>query len=136
MDSIRRQKGMRGVEYRSIRQYDGPDASTIPSRGDPGNVLTADQVGATPANRGNTQHSADPTNTTWPVPMTTIPFESTLIDRKTVAAMLGVHIGTVSRMVKEGRLPEPVSLGGNSIRWRAKDIVKIVEGPDDNQPES
>lgn len=68
--------------------------------------------------------------------MTTIPFESTLIDRKTVAAMLGVHIGTVSRMVKEGRLPEPVSLGGNSIRWRAKDIVKIVEGPDDNQPES
>jgi predicted DNA-binding transcriptional regulator AlpA len=45
-----------------------------------------------------------------------------LIDARELAAMLSVSVPTVWRMRESGRLPEPLRLTAQTIRWRRADI--------------
>jgi predicted DNA-binding transcriptional regulator AlpA len=38
-----------------------------------------------------------------------------------IALDLGVHINTVPRLVREGRLPAPVRFGPTMVRWSASE---------------
>lgn len=43
---------------------------------------------------------------------------ATLLDKRTVAARIGVHPETVMRLVREGRFPAPVRFAANARpRW-------------------
>ena len=46
------------------------------------------------------------------------------LTKRQLAARLGVHHNTVSRMVKLGQLPQPVKWGYNIIRWPLSEVEK------------
>jgi prophage regulatory protein len=41
-----------------------------------------------------------------------------------LAARYQVHLITIFKWLKAGKLPEPVRLGGGTTRWRPSDITK------------
>lgn len=47
-----------------------------------------------------------------------------LLGKRAVADILGLHEGTVMRLVREGRFPKPLRTGdlGSAVRWRATDV--------------
>ena len=49
-----------------------------------------------------------------------------LLTKKEVATLCGVHPESVSRLVRAGRFPKPVRLGGdaksNRVRWPEKEV--------------
>ena len=47
---------------------------------------------------------------------------SALIDARELAAMLAISVPTVWRMRESGRLPEPLRLTAQCVRWRRADI--------------
>ena len=47
---------------------------------------------------------------------------SALIDARELAAMLAISVPTVWRMRESGRLPEPLRLTAQCVRWRRTDI--------------
>ena len=49
-----------------------------------------------------------------------------LIDVKAVAERLGVSTASVWRYRDDGKLPQPVRVGG-SVRWRASDIDRWMQ---------
>ena len=55
------------------------------------------------------------------------PEEYRLIDRAEVQKILGIGKSTVFRMVNDGRLPQPIRIGSNCIRWRVKDVLAAIE---------
>ncbi len=44
------------------------------------------------------------------------------IDAKTLAATLGVSVGTVRAMDCSSKIPRPVRIGGRSVRWIVSEI--------------
>jgi excisionase family DNA binding protein len=52
-----------------------------------------------------------------------------------VAAMLGIGRSSVWAKVKNGRLPEPIKIGG-STRWRLADLQPLVQATETTRPSS
>lgn len=52
---------------------------------------------------------------------------SILLTIDEVAAKLRVSPGTVRNMRRDGRIPQPIELSGNHIRWSAKVIDTWIE---------
>jgi predicted DNA-binding transcriptional regulator AlpA len=50
-----------------------------------------------------------------------------LIDNVTVARLLSISRRTLSRLVEEGAVPEPVRITGKIIRWRAEELREWIE---------
>jgi prophage regulatory protein len=63
---------------------------------------------------------------------------SVLIDARELAAMLAISVPTVWRMRESGRLPEPLRLTSQCLRWRRADINAFLESlaasPKQEQP--
>lgn len=53
-------------------------------------------------------------NTATPAPL--------LVDTKTLATMLGIGVRTLWRLVSQGKLPRPLTLGKKLRRWRLDKI--------------
>lgn len=54
---------------------------------------------------------------------------SALIDAKTLARQyLSVSLATVWRMRADGKLPEPLKLTSQCVRWRRSDIESFLAG--------
>ena len=49
------------------------------------------------------------------------------LTKRQLAARLGVHPNTVYRLVKMGRLPQPVNWGYNIIRWPLSEVEKFEQ---------
>lgn len=47
---------------------------------------------------------------------------SLLIDARELAAMLAISVPTIWRMRESGRLPEPLRLTSQTLRWRRSDV--------------
>jgi excisionase family DNA binding protein len=56
-------------------------------------------------------------------------FQSTerFLDRVGVAQLLGVHLETVKRMERDGRLPKPIAFGLRVVRHERAAIEKYLE---------
>jgi excisionase family DNA binding protein len=52
-----------------------------------------------------------------------------------VAAMLGIGRSSVWAKVKNGKLPEPIKIGG-STRWRLADLQPLVQATPTTRPSS
>ncbi len=52
----------------------------------------------------------------------TTPAVPTLIDARTLSVMLSVSVPTIWRMRESGRLPEPLKLTAQTVRWRRADV--------------
>jgi excisionase family DNA binding protein len=52
-----------------------------------------------------------------------------------VAAMLGIGRSSVWAKVKNGKLPEPIKIGG-STRWRLADLQPLVQATPSTTPSS
>jgi len=52
-----------------------------------------------------------------------------LLTKKTVASILGVHPQTIMRLVRRGTFPGPLRTGdiGSAVRWRTQDITNWIE---------
>lgn len=48
--------------------------------------------------------------------------EITVISSKRVAEVIGIHLSTLNRWVKEGGFPPPIRLGRARVGWRLGDI--------------
>ena len=62
-----------------------------------------------------------------PKPSLTDAVESLLIDRRELAAMLSVSPATVDRMSDKGRLPEPIRLSSQTLRWRRAEVLAWID---------
>jgi predicted DNA-binding transcriptional regulator AlpA len=51
-----------------------------------------------------------------------------LLGKKEVAARIGVHPEHLARMVREGKFPKPIRLGGNGKTNRVRFVESEVEG--------
>jgi len=58
-----------------------------------------------------------------------------LADTKTSAKMLCVSPRTFQRLVKQGRLPQPIRLGA-AVRWRIEDILRFIYTEDPSKKTS
>jgi excisionase family DNA binding protein len=54
-----------------------------------------------------------------------IPNDVRLLNTQEVAALMGVSIKTIRRMLDAGKLPQIVRIG-RLIRWRENDIVAMI----------
>jgi len=54
----------------------------------------------------------------------------TTITRPEIAQAFRVHEKTISRWVREGRLPPPLPVSGRTLRWRRADIVALLGEPE------
>lgn len=61
--------------------------------------------------------SAHPEVTQHPAP-------EILLPRRTVEKQAGISRATIYRMIKAGKFPPPVALGGGSVRWRQSSITE------------
>lgn len=52
---------------------------------------------------------------------------NSLLTTDEVAAILRVSPGTVRNMRRDGRIPEPIELAGNHVRWNARIIEQWIE---------
>jgi predicted DNA-binding transcriptional regulator AlpA len=54
---------------------------------------------------------------------------SRLLNKRVVADILGLHEGTVMRLVREGKFPKPLRTGnvGSAVRWREHDVTVWIE---------
>lgn len=52
-----------------------------------------------------------------------------LLTKQTVAEILGLHPGSVMRLVRNGKFPPPLRIGdiGSRVRWRARDVEAWIE---------
>lgn len=50
-----------------------------------------------------------------------------IIRRAKAAPMLGVSINTLDRMVKDGRLPEPLRFGPRIVGWREQTLLDLLK---------
>lgn len=53
-----------------------------------------------------------------------------MLSKQQVAKSLGVSLRTISRMIANGHLPQPIRIGstGATDRWELDDIVKFLKG--------
>ena len=52
-------------------------------------------------------------------------FNEQLLSKTTVAAILGVHPNSLTRLVQQGRFPKPIKMGTAMqarARWRSSDV--------------
>lgn len=49
-----------------------------------------------------------------------------LLSVKEVAEMIGVHITTIQRWIKDGHFPNPVYIGARTKRWMHCDIEEFI----------
>ncbi len=47
-----------------------------------------------------------------------------------LAAMMGVHVATIDKLVADGRLPKPLHLGPKLTYWPCAVIDRILDGQD------
>ncbi len=57
-----------------------------------------------------------------------IPPDARMLETKQVAAMLGVSVRTVWRLVAAGQLPQPVRFNRKLVRYRVSDLTRWLEG--------
>ncbi|WP_300379533.1 helix-turn-helix domain-containing protein [Henriciella sp.] len=52
-----------------------------------------------------------------------------LLSKAAVAEFLDLHPGSVMRLVRQGRFPQPLRTGdiGSAVRWREQDINDWIE---------
>lgn len=52
-----------------------------------------------------------------------------LLNKRQVAHIIDLHEGTVMRLVREGKFPEPLRTGdkGSAVRWRAQDVADWIK---------
>ena len=52
-----------------------------------------------------------------------------LLSKSAVAEFLGLHPGSVMRLVRQGKFPPPLRTGniGSAVRWREQDIATWIE---------
>ena len=50
-----------------------------------------------------------------------------IIRRAKAAPMLGISINTLDRMVKDGRLPEPLRFGPRIVGWREQTLLEVLK---------
>ncbi len=50
-----------------------------------------------------------------------------LIDVNEVGQIIGMSISSVRRLTKLGKLPQPVRIGLNSVRWKQSEILAFVD---------
>ena len=50
-----------------------------------------------------------------------------LITAKALAEMLSISVRTVWRLRSAGKLPQPVTVGSSSIRWKWSDVQLFIE---------
>jgi prophage regulatory protein len=55
-----------------------------------------------------------------------------LLSAKQLAHLLSVHVISIWRMAKDGRLPAPIKIGSNTTRWRAADIAAWLDEKEAN----
>ena len=51
-----------------------------------------------------------------------------LLDARELARRMSISVRTLWRLSGEGKLPQPIRLGGRIVRWRAADIEGYLEG--------
>ncbi|WP_054287266.1 helix-turn-helix transcriptional regulator [Gulbenkiania mobilis] len=49
-----------------------------------------------------------------------------LIRRTEAAAMLGIGQSTLSRMIKDGRIEQPIRLGRRVVGWREETLLALL----------
>lgn len=56
-----------------------------------------------------------------------LPSTLRLLDRKEVAAMLGICTKTLDRKLAKGEFPQPIRVTERRVRWRASAIEKWLD---------
>ncbi|MBN9557922.1 MAG: helix-turn-helix domain-containing protein [Alphaproteobacteria bacterium] len=53
-----------------------------------------------------------------------------LLSKQRVAEILGLHPGSLMRLVKQGRFPKPIRIGvtRGPVRWRPSDVDAWING--------
>ncbi len=61
---------------------------------------------------------------------------SEYLTREEVADLLKINARSVERLVRQGKLPEPVQLSTRIFRFRKSDLEKVLQGPrpEDTKP--
>jgi predicted DNA-binding transcriptional regulator AlpA len=54
--------------------------------------------------------------------------DTSFVNVKTVAQVLGVSVGSVWRYTKDGVLPAPVKLSANTTRWQVGNLRRWMAG--------